>query len=260
MVKQQKVQQAPLHSAIYKGWLRHRRFTPNQHQFSYRIFMMYLDLSELDHVFSGTRLWACERTSLAMFKRSDYLGDPQISLDHSVRRRIEEETGCYPTGAIRLLTNLRYFGYLINPISCYYVFDEQERLTYIVAEVTNTPWKGKHSYVLRCEPQQTKQHICFQKSLHVSPFNPMDIEYRWRNNTPSDRLLIHLQNWQEEAMKFDATLQLKRSDITPAALRSLITTYPFMTLKVLGAIYWQAFRLFMKRTPIYNHPNSTCSE
>ncbi|MFT5420599.1 MAG: DUF1365 family protein [Candidatus Endobugula sp.] len=245
-----------MHSAIYKGLVRHRRFNPTCHEFYYRVFMLYLDLSELDEVFSGTRLWANEKTRLASFKRADYLGDPSIPLDQAVRSRVEEETGHYPNGAIRLLTNLRYFGYLINPISCYYIFNEDEKLHTIVAEVTNTPWKKRHSYVLSCDPDKPKQSISFNKSLHVSPFNPMDIEYRWRNNTPNKNLLVHMQNWQQESMLFDASLQLKKYEITPSTLRWLILLHPFMTLKTAIAIYWQALRLFIKRTPIYNNPST----
>lgn len=261
MVNQQLVGSAlksPLNSAIYSGWVRHRRYTPNSHNFSYRVFMMYLDLSELDQVFSGTCLWACEKPSLATFKRADYLGDPAVPLHEAVRARVEEETGHYPTGPIRLLTNLRYFGYLINPISCYYIFDEhaakkREQLSYIVAEVTNTPWKERHSYVLTCAPDQKKQHFSFQKLMHVSPFNPMNIHYRWQNNTPDKNLLIHMQNWQQENMLFDATLLLKKTEINPSNLRTLIFTHPFMTIKTVAAIYWQALKLFIKRTPIYDH-------
>lgn len=261
----QQSKHTPLCSAIYKGWVRHRRYSPTYHEFRYRVFMMYLDLSELNRVFSDTLLWSCEKVNAATFRRSDYLGDPTVPLDQAVRSRVEEETGHYPTGPIRLLTNLRYFGYLMNPISCYYIFENRdssgpERLEYIVAEVTNTPWKERHSYVLACDPNQRKQRINFQKSLHVSPFNPMDIEYRWKNNTPDNSLLIHMQNWQQQKMQFDATLQLKRSDINPSILRALILRYPFMTIKTALTIYWQALKLLIKRTPVYNHPvkkNST---
>ena len=141
-----------MHSAIYQGFLRHRRFTPHQHRFSYRVFMMYLDLDELDEVLSMSPFWSKRRWRPARFQRSDFLGDPAVPLKQAVCDRIHEETGQRYVGRVCLLANLRYFGFVMNPIACYYCFDNQDNLQYIVAEVTNTPWNERQSYVLRCDP------------------------------------------------------------------------------------------------------------
>ncbi len=249
------IDSSELKSAIYSGWVRHRRSHPGTHVFRYKVFMMYLDLDELDRVFTGTRLWSVEKNNLASFKRSDYLGDPSIPLDTAVRMKVQQETGIYPSGAIRVLTNLRYFGYLINPITCYYIYDETGRLQFLIAEVTNTPWNERHAYVLPCDPDERNLRTRFSKSLHVSPFNPMELEYQWLSNQPGKNLLIHMQNWKQTKMEFDATLCLKRESVTPARLTSLIISYPHMTFKVVFGIYWQALKLFIKRIPIYSHPD-----
>ena len=130
-----------MHSAIYQGFLRHRRFLPHAHRFSYRVFMMYLDLDELDSVLAVSPFWSKQSWYPARFQRSDFFGDPSVALKQAVVDRIFEETGYRHEGSVRMLANLRYFGYMQNPISCYYCFDAAgERVEHLVLEVTNTPW------------------------------------------------------------------------------------------------------------------------
>ena len=243
-----------MHSAIYKGLLRHRRFIPVDHKFSYKVFMLYLDLDEIDEVLSKTRFWSRKPWRPARFARSDFLGDPQQSLQAAVRGRIFEETGRRQIGPIRMLANLRYFGFIINPITCYYCFDEQENLKTIVTEVTNTPWKERKSYVLTCDPKENYQRINFKKSLHVSPFNPMNMTYRWTSNNPAERLSLNLESVQAGNTHLDATLVLKRHEIHASSLRNTLLQYPWITAKILASIYWQALRLALKKTPFYTHP------
>lgn len=243
-----------LQSAIYKGWVEHRRFSPTTHKFRYQVFMMYLDLSELDEVFKGSRCWSVGKSNLAWFKREDYLGDARDPLDLAVRKKVQEETGYYPTGPVRMLTNLRYFGFIFNPITCYYIFNSSEQLEYVVAEVTNTPWKERVAYVLPCDPLRKRQRIYFEKEMHVSPFNPMNIRYEWANNSPAEKLVVHMRNWCEAQKNFDATLSLTRKEISPLSLAKTLAAHPFMTFKVVATIYWQALKLWLKRTPTYSHP------
>ena len=246
-----------MHSAIYQGCLRHRRFFPVAHKFSYQIFMMYLDLSELNDVLSLSPWWSKKKWRPARFERTDFLGDSTLSLDQAVRNRIYDTTGEEHTGPIRMLANLRYFGFNMNPITSYYCFDDSEKLTSIVTEVTNTPWKERKSYVLTCEPNQRIQRLSFQKEMHVSPFNPMDMTYQWTSNNPSKVLSLNLETQHEGERQTDATMALKRREINAGSLTKILLQHPWMTAKVASSIYWQALKLGIKKSPFYGHPKLT---
>jgi DUF1365 family protein len=246
-------------SAIYPGQVRHRRTTPVAHEFSYRIFMMYLDLAELPYLFRRRWFWSASRPALARFRREDHLGDPAVPLDEAVRQLVTDETGEYPRGPIRLLTQLSYFGYVFNPVSFYYCYDEDDTvLETIVAEVNNTPWGERHSYVLpQSMNQGTGGHKRYfpAKEMHVSPFMQMDVDYDWRFNTPGEQLTTHMENSHGGRKIFDATMILARKEISAWSLASVLTRFPLMTLKIIVAIHWQALKLWIKGAPVHDHPS-----
>jgi DUF1365 family protein len=246
-------------SALYTGFIRHRRFGPRGNAFRYRLFMAWLDLGELPGLFDGRWFWSARRPAPVRFRRADYLGDPAIPLEVAVRDLIEQRTGRRPSGPIRLLTHLRYFGYTFNPVSFYYVYDAAgERLETVVAEITNTPWDERHAYVLTvADAARAGRQVWrwqFGKAFHVSPFLPMDMRYDWRFTEPLRMLGVHMENWREGVPRFDATLVLRRRPLTGRTLARALLSVPFVTLKVSAAIYWQALRLLVKRTPFFTHP------
>ena len=240
-------------SAIYTGTVRHRRFTPRSHAFTYRVSMLYLDLAEVEAIFEGAHLWSLKSFALGQFLRGDYLDSHIPSLDEAVRLRVKAETGVAITGPIRLLTQPRYFGFIMNPISCYYCFDARgEQVQFVVCEVTNTPWKERQAYVLDVR-SGLPCTVAFDKRMHVSPFNPMAMQYQWQGSMPEAHLAMHLENHSDDSCVMDATLALKRQPISGLALDRLLCQYPMMTLKVCLAIYWQALRLWLKRVPLHKH-------
>jgi DUF1365 family protein len=248
-----------MHSCIYEGTVRHRRFRPVSNEFRYRLFLMFLDLNELPEVFKGRLAWSGDRFNLAYFRRADHLGDPQIPLDQAVRSLVEERTGARPTGPIRLMTHLRYFGYCFNPVSFYYCYDQAgSRVETIVAEIHNTPWQEEHCYVLgealNEHPVRGWKRYQFAKDFHVSPFMDMGLWYDWRFREPGESLSAHLTDIEKGTKLFDATLSLRRREISDSALTRVLISYPFMTVKVTTMIHWQALRLLTKGAPFFVHP------
>ena len=244
-------------SAVYEGRVRHRRFEPVENRFAYSVFMVWLDLDELDTVFAGRWLWSTKRAAPLRFRREDHLGDPRVPLPEAVRDLVQEQTGLRPSGPIRLLTNLRTFGYLMNPVSFFYCYDADEQLEAIVAEINNTPWGERHCYALAVQDAEQKGRALrfrFGKAFHVSPFMPMEQQYDWRFMPPGDHLLVHMENHEADRRPLDATLTLTRHPITGRRLARTLLRYPFMTGKVVAAIYWQALKLWWKRVPFHSHP------
>lgn len=248
-----------MNSRIYKGWVEHRRAAPRRHRFRYRMFMLYVDLAELPRLFDRTPFWSAHRPALAWFKRADYLGPEQLPLDEAVRALVEEKTGKRPEGPIRLLTHLRYFGCCMNPVSFYYCFNLAGVLETIVAEITNTPWGERHQYVLRVEAGAARlKRFEFGKQFHVSPFLPLDMRYLWRFSEPGKGLFVNMQNCRGGERVFEATLALRASPLNRGSLLWVLATFPFMTFKILAGIYYQALRLYLKRTPVFAHPTTIC--
>lgn len=251
-----------MNSAIYQGTIRHRRFTPVNNVFRYRLFFMFLDLAEMQSALRIHPFWSAHRVNLAYFRRRDHFGDAKIPLDRALRNCVEAQTGLRPAGSIRMLTHLRYFGHCFNPVSFYFIYDCSDRfLETIVAEITNTPWGERHLYVLdeasNIHPDHRWRRFRFSKEFHISPFMPMDIDYDWRFSVPGDRLNVHLINFKDGKRVFDAGLDLFRMPINRQNLTRMLLLYPAMTVKIVSMIYWQALKLKLKQTPFHNHPGET---
>jgi len=245
-------------SAVYEGVVRHRRHAPHPHVFDYRMTQLYLDLDEVEQVFARRWLWSTERRNVAQFRRSDYLDPAELPLAEAVRHRVLQATGRWFEGPIRLLTHLRYFGLVFNPVSFYYCYAEDgQTLVAVLAEITNTPWRERHAYVLPIESAQIRGrtlHWSFPKTFHVSPFLPMDCEYDWRFTVPGEDLRVHMNVIREGVRTFDATLNLERRPFSGGSLARVLWRYPLMTAQVVGMIHWQALRLWLKRNPVHDHP------
>ncbi|HEY6398599.1 MAG TPA: DUF1365 domain-containing protein [Solirubrobacteraceae bacterium] len=241
-------------SCIYEGTIRHRRFDPRR-EFSHRLALAYLDLDELPGLLGGRLL--ARRPGLVRFRRRDYLGDNSVPLDGAVRDVVERHTAARPTGPIRLLTHPRSFGHCFNPVSFYYCLEPGgERVQALVTEVTNTPWGERHAYVLEAEQGRPGLDAQFDKALHVSPFMGMDHRYEIRAGAPAQTLSVHIASRRADATVFDATLALRRRELTRASMARVTARYPLATVRVLALIYAHAVGLKLAGVPVHAHPQA----
>lgn len=243
-------------SAIYEGSVRHRRFGPVSREFSYRIFMVYLDLEEVGEVMSMHPLWSTRPRSPARFRRSDYLGPAGLPLDVCVRDTVERQTGTRPGGPVRVLTNLRYFGVVENPVSFYYCFEpDGSSLQAVVAEVTNTPWGDRHAYVVDGRlAAGARVRSRLEKTLHVSPLMGMEHSYELTFGRPGETIPVHITSEKDGVAAFDATLNLSRTEMTPRSMSRILATYPPMSLRVLSGIYRQAALTWLAGAKFHPRP------
>ena len=248
-----------LQNYIYNGVIRHRRYTPFEHFFSYPLFMVYVDISKVSKILKHSLIWNVNKPALISFYRKDYHGDSSKSLDQAVRDTIYNKTGKKINGPIRILTHLRYFGFCFNPVSFYYCFDTTDsKLEMIMAEVTNTPWNERHSYIIDKKMLKgSKKNLVaeLEKKLHVSPFWGMDHQYEWLFSEPDESLLVNMKNFKSKVKVFDATLTMKRKALTIKNLLISVLRFPFITLIVVYRIHWQALKLWIKKAPFFVHPS-----
>ena len=236
-------------SGLFVGTLRHRRFTPIAHTFTYPLFMALLDIDRVSELMHASAVTSYNRWNWASFDDRDHLGDPSRPLRERLVVDARRHGIELPAGPIFLLTHLRYFGYCFNPVSFFYCFDHAEQLQIVLAEVNNT-FGGSHRYWLRPDPASRTFRAAAAKSLYVSPFMPVDLEYAFAFTPPAGRLVAHMTTVKADSVCFDATLSLERRPWNAAEIRRALVRYPAMTATVMAAIHWQALRLWWKGVPV----------
>ncbi|KHT56467.1 hypothetical protein RJ41_03710 [Alteromonas marina] len=243
-----------MESAIYKGKVYHQRFKPTQHKFDYDIYLFWLKLEsdELNALSDTLTYFSAHSKARVRFKREDYLGDPSISLKQAVLERMTELNGGKTlNGDVFMLGQLRMWGLYFSPVNFYYLRNVEGKYTHMLAEVSNTPWNERHHYLVNLDTQADTP-----KAFHVSPFNPMDMTYKWSISQPSSRLSLAMDCVREDK-EFSAGINLTKFTLDNANLSAALKRIPSMTIKTVAGIYWHALKLLLKRTPLYTHPEKS---
>jgi len=248
-------------SGIYIGQLRHRRFEPVRHEFTYPLFMVFLDIDGIPALMRVSPFASYNRFNWASFDERDHFGNARLSLRERLRADAQSNGLELPDGPIYLLTHLRYLGYNFNPISLFYCCDHRGKIYSILAEVNNT-FGGSRNYWLspaNQAPGRNSLRYSVPKTLHVSPFMKMALDYAFVLTPPGEQLIAHMDVLDGGHKTFDATLRLRREPWSAPALHRALLRHPWMTAKVIAAIHWEALKLYLKKAPFFARPEATIS-
>ena len=243
-------------SALYQGAVAHRRFRPRAHRLRYRVFWLLLDLAELDDLDRRLTFFSRNRFNLLSFHDRDHGDGAAVPLRAQIEGRLAEAGVDLGGGSIRLLTMPRVLGYVFNPISLYYCHRADGALAAMVYEVTST-FGLRHAYVAPVRPEDRDAGLVRQravKALYVSPFMGMDMDYVFRGQTPGERLGLTIEGRDADGVLITATLGARRRRLTDPALLAATLSMPFLTLKVVAAIHWEALKLWLKGVPLTRQP------
>ena len=251
-----------MESAIYFGTVKHRRFRPVPHCFSYGLFMAFLDIDHIPELTKVSRLLSYNRFNWATYDERDHFGDPALPLRQRLKLNAAAQGLTLPDGPVFLLTNLRYLGYNFNPVSFFYCYDAQEHLQLVLAEVNSTFGESLNYWLSQDNelPASNAKRYRTAKRMHVSPFMGMKLDYTFTLTPPDRTLIVHMDTIEEAKPFFDATLKLERKPWSAHSLHRALLSHPWMTAKVICAIHWEALRLYLKNVPVFKHPRNLPDE
>ena len=232
-------------SGVYVGSVMHQRFLPKRHLLRYNLFSIFLDLDDLDSL--DRRLWclSIDRFNIISFNHKDY-GDGSKNLKKYILDKIEKNNSSASVKKIYLITMPRILGYVFNPLNVYFCYDENNYVCDILYEVSNT-FGERHEYVFHIDSREQKNysHSC-GKSFYVSPFLEMGLVYKFRIRSPNLSYSLIIDVFKEKNLTLRAYQRLKYYELTDWRLIKLFFAYPFMTLKIILAIHFEALLLWLK--------------
>lgn len=244
----------PLVSALFPGHVTHARFKPKTHKLDYRIYSLFLDLDELETLERKLRFFSVDRFNLFSFHRRDRGNGSGLGLRQQIDAAMTAAGMTADGGPVRLLTMPRLLGWSFNPLSVFFCHGRDMELKAILWEVDNT-FGQRHSYLIPVESGMGAEIVqrC-DKAFYVSPFMDMDLHYVFRVIPPGERLKIVIETFDDDGAVLTARHLARRIELTDRALLRAFVTIPFLTLKVVLGIHWEALKIWLKGVGLRKRP------
>ncbi|HSG03924.1 MAG TPA: DUF1365 domain-containing protein [Marinobacterium sp.] len=234
-----------MRSSLYAGQVMHHRFAPKRHRFIYRVVSALLDLDEIESSGFKMRLFSVNRFNLFSWHNKDHGDGTDRPLTQQIRRLlVKSGLEQYQTN-IKLLCYPRILGFVFNPLSVYYCYDQADRLGVILYEVSNT-FGERHTYLIPVAEGETVVRQRAAKAFYVSPFMPMQADYQFRMQPPAERVAVCIRQSLNQSSLLHAMFTGERQELNDKALFGVFVKYPLMTLKVMAGIHWEALQLWRK--------------
>ncbi len=242
-----------MESCLYKISILHDRHSPKRYRFVHDVFMFYIDLDELPQLSKASALLGYNQARIYNFCDDDHVNLGFQAIKDNIRSYLKRQGVESQVVKIKLLTNVRSFGYIFNPVSFYYCFDAQSKPVCVVVEIGNTFGELKYFFLGSDKRQEESFQDAQVKYYYISPFTDLDDTLEYNIHVPDERLFIGIDVARKGQKYLYTSMKGQRRSLTTSNLLWYSLIYPFVTLKVIFLIHWHAAVLhFLKK--IKHHP------
>ena len=232
-------------SSIYNGTVVHKRFKPKVHFFNYKVFSFLLDLSEIKFLDKNLKIFSYNKFNIISFHDTDHGARDGTSLKEWVISNLKKNNIEARDVKIKLLCYPRIFGYVFNPLSVFFIYNKNFNLISVLYEVKNT-FGEQHTYIFKIKKNENfVQHAC-KKKFHVSPFIKMDCTYFFKILKPCNKISVVINQYDKDGKILYASQDGIKLELNSKNLIKSYLKHPFMTYKIILAIHYEAFKLWVK--------------